>query len=855
MRDPDHPKSPDDLGDALREARPAEDVLGAEAARARARAALFGAAEPAKVGRFVLLGPIAGGGMGVVYGAYDPELDRRVALKVLRGERGATARARERLLGEARALARLDHPNVVPVHDVIAIGDEVVIVMELVAGQTVAQWERAAPRTWREVVAVYREVGRGLAAAHALGLVHRDVKADNAIVGDDGRVRVLDFGLARGAGDDDGEVAGTLAYMAPEQLADGTATTASDQFGFCVALHRAVHGVAPFAGDDAASLRANIAAGRRAVATDGRRIPGWLDAVVARGLAAEPGARFPTMTALLAELERVRGWRRWRVPALAVGVVAIAAAAALVARQGAADRRPACDGGAAAIGAVWNPARRDALQRHFDAMPSPYAVVVDGDVIGALDRYRDAWSLGHLDACMAHRRGEPAARHERRALCLDRRLDALRAAVTALDALDAGAADRALDIATRLPRIADCADGDALPAPPPPAVRDEVAAVRAALAEVEAADRAGRSADAVAAAAALVARAERVGHGPLRVETLLAHGRLLQYRDDPAAAATLARAEALAWAEGMDDAAVTAAARRIYVAASGGGDLAALVAEAEALEPRSRALRDHLARPLLLNNLGILHMQRGDRAAALAAFAAAHATLAGIDEPPIELTAIDTNLAMVTADGPRREALARDRWDRLRDRFGPAHPAAIEALASYGHLVDDPARALPLVVEACALYARYHAARLGERIDCAWYVAFLTAATGGDAAARYADVIALAGDATDPALRFRGALAAGHVALARGDAATARIHLAAALADVPANDAWANRKRAGHALLGLGLAATAEGHVVEARALLDRAAAAFAEAAARYEDVEPRLGLAATRDALAALPR
>lgn len=159
----------DPVAEALRDVRPAADAIDHDDLRARAERALFGAAEPARVGRYVMLGPIADGGMGVVYGAYDPDLDRKVALKLLHPEQHPTGRARDRLISEARALAKLDHPNVVPVHDVLVVGGQVVIVMELVVGQTVAAWERARPRTWRELVEIYREAGRGLAAAHAMG--------------------------------------------------------------------------------------------------------------------------------------------------------------------------------------------------------------------------------------------------------------------------------------------------------------------------------------------------------------------------------------------------------------------------------------------------------------------------------------------------------------------------------------------------------------------------------------------------------------------------------------------------------------------------------------------------------------
>jgi serine/threonine protein kinase len=266
--------------DELRGARPRVDRLDMAQARARAEQALFGSASPAKLGRYVLFGKSGDGGMGVVYAAYDPELHRKVALKVLH-PRQQHDRAHERLIAEARALAKLDHPNVVKVHDVITHDDQVVLVMEWVEGDTLATWERAEPRSWRDVLPVYIQAAHGLAAAHGVGVIHRDFKPANAILGTDGRVRVLDFGLARpadtspattrppaaattlanGSVDETwptdltatGAMVGTLAYAPPEQLQGTAVTPASDQFSFAVSLHRALEGVAPFSGDDVRS--------------------------------------------------------------------------------------------------------------------------------------------------------------------------------------------------------------------------------------------------------------------------------------------------------------------------------------------------------------------------------------------------------------------------------------------------------------------------------------------------------------------------------------------------------------------------------------------------------------------------
>jgi serine/threonine protein kinase len=224
-----------------------------------------------QVGRYVLLDAVGSGGMGVVYAAYDPELDRKVAIKLLRFDRlGSEAgeRDRLRLQREAQAIARLSHPNVVHVYDVGTFGDQVFVAMEFVAGRTLRQWAEEEPRPWREVVDRFALAGRGLAAAHAAGLIHRDFKPDNVLLGDDGRVRVVDFGLARPAGQQPapegertpsggtlahpltewGVVVGTPAYMAPEQLRGEASDERSDQLSFCVSLYETLYGERPFPG-------------------------------------------------------------------------------------------------------------------------------------------------------------------------------------------------------------------------------------------------------------------------------------------------------------------------------------------------------------------------------------------------------------------------------------------------------------------------------------------------------------------------------------------------------------------------------------------------------------------------------
>ena len=284
-----------------------------------------GPGELATIGRFVVLRELGHGAMGVVYAAYDEELDRKVALKLLRVDvHGDASLGRNQLLREAQALARLAHPNVVAVHEAGVHTGGVYIAMEYVQGIDLQAWLAAEPRPWRAVVAVFRQAGEGLLAAHRRGLVHRDFKPSNVLVGDDGRVRVADFGLAthRGApGPDpghgdrpgrhlgetiagDGALIGTPAYMAPEQLRREPATAASDQFAFCVALYEALHGARPFTGDTIEALARALEAPTLPAAPPRPDVPRWLHAALLRGLARDPARRYPSLAELLALLAR-----------------------------------------------------------------------------------------------------------------------------------------------------------------------------------------------------------------------------------------------------------------------------------------------------------------------------------------------------------------------------------------------------------------------------------------------------------------------------------------------------------------------------------------------------------------------
>ncbi len=428
------------------------------------------------IDRYVLLRVLGSGGMGTVYAGYDPTLDRKVAIKLLRRE-ATTADDRLRLVREAQAMARVTSPNVVAVYDAGTFEDQVYIVMELVSGSTLRAWlaERRPPD---EVVRVLAAAGRGLAAAHERGLVHRDFKPDNVLLDGD-RVLVADFGLAAAVGaaasrdsipidlgrasldspmTATGALIGTPAYMSPERLTGADADARSDQFSFCVALYEALERARPFAGDTLAAVGAEIRAGHIRSPT---AMPRWLRAPVLRGLAADAEARHPSMTALLDVLDRSRARPlRWAI----VGASVLVATAATWRLAHSSAPGPTCRGFEAQLAGLWDPPRRAALAKAFAATGLPYADAATAEVTRTLDRYASDWVAMRSDACEATRvRGEQSERMlDLRIACLDRRRDAL---ATVLDGLAApGAVLHATAAVHDLEPLDGCASTAALEA-------------------------------------------------------------------------------------------------------------------------------------------------------------------------------------------------------------------------------------------------------------------------------------------------------------------------------------------------------------------------------------------------------
>jgi tetratricopeptide (TPR) repeat protein/predicted Ser/Thr protein kinase len=488
------------------------------------------------IGRYLVLDVLGVGGMGIVYAAYDRELDRRVALKVLRLDRDQPE-LRARLVREAKAMARLNHPRVITVYEIGTWEERVFIAMEYVDGGTLGSWLKERRRPWREVLATFMHAGHGLAAAHSAGLVHRDFKPDNVLMGKDGRVRVTDFGLARSAdsaapdiGSSDeklptltrtGALAGTPAYMAPEQMRGEAPDARADVFSFCVALFEGLHGRRPFAGDDVRAIERAILDGN-IIVTDDAAVPDWLDRALRGGLRAEPAARYPSMAALLEALERDPGRRLRRGLATVLATAALVAAGLWV-RQVTRAQRLICRGAEQRLVGAWDSEHRGAVARAFVATGLPTAPALAASAQAALDRYAGAWVRMHTDACEATRvRGEQSeALLDLRMECLDDRRRELGALTTLFVGADAITVEKATSAVAALTPVSTCADTSALRARVrPPKDRTRVDALKSELSELQAMRLTGHYQAGQALAQRVLTEARALDYPPLVAQAL-----------------------------------------------------------------------------------------------------------------------------------------------------------------------------------------------------------------------------------------------------------------------------------------------------------------------------------------------
>ncbi len=554
------------------------------------------------IDRYIVVGVLGRGGMGTVYRAYDTQLNRTLAIKILHRELARTEGGDEvgvRMLREAQAMARLRHPNVVVVHDVGTFEHRVFLAMEFVDGGTLRDWLKE-PRTLAARLAVLMSAGRGLAAAHAAGLIHRDFKPDNVLVGKDGRVLVTDFGLARITGEASadpprtslstrasatspaegpprsapprapsarlssppdsspaslgapltspltspltmtGSILGTVGYMAPEQAFGEPTNAASDQFGFCVTAYTALYGRKPFGGED---VTAYLTAVERPLPPppSGAGVPAWIHRILARGLSNRPEDRFPSMDALLAALDadpaiRHRKRRTIAIATLAVGV-AVAGVTVAANRQ-----REECAPDAADMKGVWDEAARADVAAAFERSGVAGARDVASRVTKVLDDAVAKWSSMKAESCEATRikKRQPEDAYALRSECLDRRRSELRALSSSLRTADRDVVDKALAAAYGLTNVAFCADVPMLRKsgglPDAPKAREEVLEARAALARASSLQLVGKVAESTRDAERALALARSSGHPSTVAEALRMLGGLRVEKSEHASA-------------------------------------------------------------------------------------------------------------------------------------------------------------------------------------------------------------------------------------------------------------------------------------------------------------------------------
>ncbi|MEM9459217.1 MAG: serine/threonine-protein kinase [Myxococcota bacterium] len=615
------------------------------------------------VGRYTVLDRLGEGGMGVVYKAYDPQLDRNVALKLLRRSHRSQD-ADHRLLREAQTMAKLRHPNVVAVYDAGLTDHGMFIAMELLEGRTLAAWLEDSRRTVREILDVFVAAGRGLSAAHDVGFIHRDFKPANVIVEWDGSVRVLDFGIAHLVDDrayptarsatwdegtgpcpgkegdrgrrpgcrsderfqsEPGVVLGTPAFMSPEQLLAQRIDHRSDQFAFAMSLYVALYDRPPAGGHTYEERCEGIDAGplvterELEVSASRERVPIRVRRAIVGGLAARPGDRFEDMEPLLDMLEPTR--RRWGGIAAAFTLLLGFGVGAATVDDGSVEP---CLEPEAALAGVWGPDDRDAVQAAFASHGGVDGGASHRRVDEALGAYARDWVDMYAQSCRAtfveHQQSERL--FDQRMRCLVRRRNRLRSAVESLvGAEDEQQLVQRTILAYKLPALEPCADVEqvsaAQPLPDSALARGRVAALRERIDEVDTRYEAGDFALAVGQASAVVDDARGLGYAPVLGEALEALGR------SQAAAGSVQQAEqvlreAVVVAHRAGDDRTTAFAwtglvfvRALFLPHE---DISILTLAAQAAVERAG---DERIRGWLLNNLGVLHGQRQELPVAL----------------------------------------------------------------------------------------------------------------------------------------------------------------------------------------------------------------------------------------------
>ncbi len=675
-----------------------------ERAMARVFEGATGGAPAMQIGRFTILRRLGEGGMGVVYAAYDAELDRKVAIKLVRDEAG-NVESKARLLREAQAMARLAHPNVVAVYDVGLHGEQIYVAMEFIKGQTLTEWIDAHAGDWRAILNMFLKTGEGLAAAHAAGMVHRDFKPDNVLVSEDGRPRVLDFGLVRTdpggstpttldeeekgrtgsqatlmeslrESDQDldakltraGVIMGTPAYMSPEQIRGRSheLDASSDQFSFCVVLYEALYGQLPFEGDNLRALFDAVTSGELRAPPRSTRVPSWIAHALRRGLSTDPARRWPSMRALLDTLARDPR-RRYRVGAGLLGAATLLSSVSYGVASARASEAEICESARGELRDVWSDSRKQTVKRALMATGAAFAADAWERVEERVDRYAAGWSEMRHAGCESHREGlQSSELFDLSMRCLDRRRGDLEAAIELLEEADASVAENAVELVTSLRPLGPCADAEALRSkilpPSDPAVAAAAEAIGDQLGRAAVFKHAGKFREGVELARELRRRAESASYPPILARALLAEGDLeMELGEHEGAASDLHRAMLLALEVGDAEVAAEAIAKWFYIS----GAQLGRAEKVRGFEPMVLALArrqdEGSAIPALAyNNVGAVHYRQDDLEGAQEAFRVALELWESSEAAnPLELAATLNNLGVTLRDRGQYERSAK----------------------------------------------------------------------------------------------------------------------------------------------------------------------------------------------------
>lgn len=696
------------------------------------------------VGRYLVLSELGAGGMGVVLAAYDPELDRKVAIKLVRPDASSSA-SRDRMVREARSMAQLSHPNVVPVFDAGEHHGAVYIAMEFIRGTTLTDRLRE-PLPWRGVVRLFEAAGRGLCAAHERGMVHRDFKPDNVMVSDDGRIRVMDFGLARTVESEDsseaealarvmtdsnvsaalgtrdsgvmtraGAMMGTPAYMAPEQFQGSNVDERADQFSFCVALWEGLFGRRPFQGEGVWGMAEAVCSGSRAPTPSGRGVPRWLITILNRGLSVDPDERWPSMQALLEEVDSKRTRSRARWVAAGFGAPLVLGLSLLGAEQIRTDLVEERCRDAAQAQMRW-PARARTLEQAMVATGQSYAAQTYEGVATRLDAWSQQWVEHRANTCATielARSPQPELESDR-ARCLDARMETTERLLDALESGDRLLLVLAVDqiaLSSNLERCLDDARLARRPRPPDD-IAPAVFAAEGRLREGVLFHLTGRPHKALPLVRDALRQMQEVGYGPgiSGVKTQLG-SLLVTLGEQDEARTLLAEAFFSAGARGEDDLAAEAAR---YLAGMGAGAepygvewVAGWAAHARMLHSRlgmERSLEEAEVREALATTLAeagepdsiereirLLTDARDIRAATL-----------GATHPTVIVG--DLNLAMYDLESDPAAVLAvlDDGVVRLEHALGDGHPMLSDLRLMFASVLSAQGRRDEAVAQADA---------------------------------------------------------------------------------------------------------------------------------------------------------